>query len=77
MFLVCSDHIRMVVILIYLRMFYKPLVMNLACVTLGMSMPEALAAATINSAASLKKSHTHGSIQAGNLADLVILNAPR
>ena len=51
--------------------------MNLACVTLGMSMPEALAAATINSAASLKKSHTHGSIQAGNLADLVILDAPR
>ncbi|XP_071442663.1 probable imidazolonepropionase [Hetaerina americana] len=54
-----------------------PIVMNLACVTLGMSMPEAFNAATINSAASLGRSATHGSIEEGKYGDLIILNAPR
>lgn len=54
-----------------------PIVMNLACVTLGMSMPQALNAATINAAASLGKSHTNGSIEEGKYGDLIILNAPR
>jgi imidazolonepropionase len=42
-----------------------------------MSMPEALAAATINAAASLGKSSTHGSIEVGKLADMVVIDAPR
>lgn len=51
--------------------------MNLACITFGMSMPEALAAATINAAASLGKSTSHGSIEVGKLADLVVVDSPR
>ncbi|XP_046405938.1 probable imidazolonepropionase [Ischnura elegans] len=54
-----------------------PMVMNLACTALGMSMPQALNAATINSAASLGRSGTHGSIEVGKYGDLIILNAPR
>ena len=40
-----------------------PVVMHLACVNLRMSLPESLAAATINSAHSLGRSSTHGSIE--------------
>ena len=40
-----------------------PVVMHLACVNLRMSLAESLAAATINSAHSLGRSHTHGSIE--------------
>ncbi|KAF4523408.1 hypothetical protein B566_EDAN007879 [Ephemera danica] len=39
--------------------FAMPVVMNLACVTMGMSMPEALIAATLNAAAALGRGHTH------------------
>ena len=39
------------------------LVMHLACVNLRLSLNEALAAATINSAHSLGRSETHGSIE--------------
>jgi hypothetical protein len=53
----------------------QPTVMNLACVTLGMSMPEALIAATLNAAASLGRGSTHGAIQKGRVGDLVIINA--
>jgi len=49
-------------------------VMHLACVNLRMSLSEALAAATINSAHSLGRSSTHGSIEEGKVADLIILN---
>ncbi|XP_074645747.1 putative imidazolonepropionase isoform X3 [Tubulanus polymorphus] len=55
----------------------KPLVMHLACVNLHMSLEEALVASTLNAAASLKKSHTHGSIEIGKYADLIVLDAPR
>ena len=51
--------------------------MHLACVLCHMTMPEALAAATINAAASLGKSQSQGSIQVGKLADLVFIDAPR
>jgi len=51
-----------------------PVVMHLACVNLRMSLPESLAAATINSAHSLGRSSTHGSIEEGKVADLLILN---
>ena len=53
------------------------MVMHLACVNMKMSMKEALAAATINAAYALGKSHTHGSIEAGKQGDLVIINSPR
>ncbi|PNF31642.1 putative imidazolonepropionase [Cryptotermes secundus] len=52
-----------------------PTVMNLACTMFGMSMPEALIAATLNAAASLGRGSTHGAIQKGRVGDLVIINA--
>ena len=51
--------------------------MHLASVILRMSMNESLVAATINSAASLGRSETHGSLEVGKVADLVIVDAPR
>lgn len=51
--------------------------MHLACVNLRMSLEEALAAATINAAHSLGRSKTHGSIERGKVADLVVVAAPR
>uniref|UniRef100_H0XB01 Probable imidazolonepropionase n=1 Tax=Otolemur garnettii TaxID=30611 RepID=H0XB01_OTOGA len=57
--------------------FSMPMVMHLACVNMRMSMPEALAAATINAAYALGKSHTHGSLEVGKQGDLIIINASR
>ncbi|XP_039260499.2 putative imidazolonepropionase [Styela clava] len=54
-----------------------PLVMHLACVNFRMSMTEALHAATINAAASLGKSSSHGSLEVGKRGDLLVLKAPR
>jgi len=54
-----------------------PLVMNLACVNLKMTMNEALVAATINAAGSLGKSETHGSLEVGKVGDMIILDAPK
>ncbi len=54
-----------------------PHVMNLACVNMRMTMNEALVAATINSAASLDISSTHGSIEIGKVADFVVLDADK
>ena len=51
--------------------------MHLACVNMRMSMPEALAAATINAAYALGRSHTHGSLEVNKHGDLLVLNAPR
>ncbi|KAG7244115.1 hypothetical protein INR49_004932 [Caranx melampygus] len=51
--------------------------MHLACVNMKMSMPEALAAATINAAYALGCSHTHGSLEVNKHGDLLILNATR
>jgi len=48
-------------------------VMHLACVNLRMSLTEALAAATINAAHSLGRSSTHGSIEVGKQADMILL----
>jgi imidazolonepropionase len=53
------------------------MVMHLACVILGMSMPEALIAATLNAAASINRGHTHGSITPGKFADLVLIRVAR
>eukprot|EP00002_Diphylleia_rotans_P014990 TRINITY_DN2905_c0_g5_i1.p1 TRINITY_DN2905_c0_g5~~TRINITY_DN2905_c0_g5_i1.p1 ORF type:complete len:424 (-),score=111.73 TRINITY_DN2905_c0_g5_i1:253-1524(-) len=54
-----------------------PMVMHLACVLMRMNMNEALVAATINSAAALNHSDTHGSIEVGKVGDLVVINHPR
>ncbi|XP_033746561.1 probable imidazolonepropionase [Pecten maximus] len=54
-----------------------PIVMHLACVLLRMSMPEVLIAATLNAAAALGKSDTHGSLIEGKCANMVIIDAPR
>ncbi|KAM6895498.1 putative imidazolonepropionase [Xenentodon cancila] len=53
------------------------IVMHLACVNMRMSMPEALAAATINAAYALGWSHTHGSLEVNKHGDLLVLNTPR
>nr|XP_019964581.1 PREDICTED: probable imidazolonepropionase [Paralichthys olivaceus] len=54
-----------------------PIVMHLACVNMKMSMPEALAAATINAAYALGRSHTHGSLEVNKHGDLLVLNTSR
>ncbi|XP_029351315.1 putative imidazolonepropionase [Echeneis naucrates] len=54
-----------------------PIVMHLACVNMRMSMPEALAAATINAAYALGRSHTHGSLEVDKHGDLLILKTAR
>lgn len=52
-----------------------PHVMNLACVMMKMTVAEALVAATINAAASIKRAATHGSLEVGKAGDFVLLNA--
>lgn len=54
-----------------------PTVMHLAAVNQGMSLSEVFAAATINAAHSIGRSATHGSIEVGKVADLLIIDAPR
>ncbi|KAG5445079.1 putative imidazolonepropionase, partial [Clonorchis sinensis] len=51
-----------------------PIVMYLACTTLGMTPEEALAGATINAAYSLNMSDRVGAITVGRQADIVVLN---
>ena len=55
----------------------QPLVMHLACIILKMTMEEALAAATINAAASVGRSKRQGSLEIGKLGDMVIIDAAR
>mmetsp|Transcript_54201 Transcript_54201/g.62048 ORF Transcript_54201/g.62048 Transcript_54201/m.62048 type:complete len:131 (-) Transcript_54201:24-416(-) len=54
-----------------------PMTMNLACVNYRMTMNEALVAATLNSAASMNRSTTHGSIEVGKFGDFVILDTAK
>jgi len=51
-----------------------PFVMNLACVQMKMTMNESLVAATINSAYSMNRSQTHGSLEKGKYGDCVIID---
>lgn len=51
--------------------------MHLACVNLRMTMEESLVAATINAAASLGRAHSHGSLEHGKVADMLVIDAPR
>lgn len=52
-----------------------PMTMNMACVLFGLTMNEALVGATINAAASIDRAASHGSIEVGKVADLVLLRA--
>jgi imidazolonepropionase len=52
-----------------------PFVMNLACVNMRMTMPEALVACTLNAAAALDCTSTHGSLCEGKYGDCVIVNS--
>lgn len=54
-----------------------PLVMNFACIDLRLSMNEALAAATINSAFSLGVENLKGSIEVDKSADFLIIKSNR
>lgn len=56
---------------------HQPMVMHLACVLLGLTMEEALVAATLNAAAALGKADRHGSLEVGKFGDMVLINAPR
>jgi len=53
-----------------------PFVMHLACVSMKLSMSEALAAATINAAYSINREKTHGSLEVGKYADFLVLAHP-
>ena len=52
------------------------MVMHLACILCHMSLEESLVAGTLNAAASLGLSATHGSIEVGKKADLVLVDIP-
>ena len=51
--------------------------MHLACVMFRMSLPEALAAATINAAGSLGKSDLYGSLEVGKFGDMVVIDSAK
>ena len=53
-----------------------PLVMSLAVLALGLSPSEALAAVTINAAHALGLGETHGALEPGRQADLVVWDVP-
>lgn len=54
-----------------------PFAMTVACFAMGLSLEEALAAATLNAAWSLDVHRERGSLEAGKRADLVVLRSPR
>jgi imidazolonepropionase len=54
-----------------------PFAMTVACFSMGLSLEEALAAATINAAWSLDVHRERGSLEVGKRADLVVLRSPR
>jgi imidazolonepropionase len=54
-----------------------PHVMNLACITMKMTVEEALVASTLNAAYSMGMETTHGSLEVGKCGDIVLVEAPR
>ncbi len=55
----------------------QPIVMYLACSTLGLTLEQALTAATINGAYSMGLSEKFGAITEGRQGDFVIVNKTR
>lgn len=53
-----------------------PFIMNLGCLTMGMTPAEVLVATTINAAHAIKQAHRVGSLEKGKAADLVMFDAP-
>jgi imidazolonepropionase len=53
-----------------------PLVITIACLKMGLTIEEAICAATLNGAYSLELSDKTGSIHKGKQADLIFLDAP-
>ncbi|OXA63440.1 putative imidazolonepropionase [Folsomia candida] len=53
-----------------------PMVMHLACILCHMSLEEALVASTINAAATLGLSGSHGSLEVGKKGDIVMVDVP-
>ena len=53
-----------------------PPILVLACLTLGMSIEEAITAATLNAAHSLGRAEVIGSLEAGKQADIQVLDIP-
>jgi len=51
-----------------------PFAMTLACFAMGMTLDEALVAATLNAAWSIDRADTIGSLEPGKLMDAVIVN---
>merc|ERR1712216_540801 len=51
-----------------------PFVMNLSCITLRMTMNETLVASTLNAAASINRSSTHGSLEVSKYSNFIIIN---
>ncbi len=56
--------------------YSMPLMMTIACTQMQLTPEEAICAATINGAAALGLSKTHGSIEIGKQADIVLFNVP-
>ena len=52
------------------------LAISLAVIGMGMSPEEALTATTLNGAAAIDRATTHGSIEAGKVADIVFYDMP-
>ena len=56
--------------------FSMPMMMTIACTQMRMTPEEALTAATLHGAAALNLSATHGSIETGKQADLLVAAVP-
>jgi imidazolonepropionase len=56
--------------------YSMPLMMTIACTHMRMTPAEALVASTLNGAAALNLSATHGSIETGKQADLLVADVP-
>merc|ERR1712070_573396 len=51
-----------------------PFVMILSCITLNMTMNEALVASTLNAAASINRSSTHGSLETSKCGNFILID---